>query len=35
VALFVDGRPVADRLRLSDPVGEQSELFVLPALSGG
>jgi hypothetical protein len=35
VALFVDGRPLADRIRLSDPIGESSELFVLTALSGG
>lgn len=35
VAVFVDGVPVRDRLRLSDPVGEASDLFVMQALSGG
>jgi molybdopterin converting factor small subunit len=35
VNIFVDGAMVADRLRLSDPVGPQSEIYVLQALSGG
>jgi molybdopterin converting factor small subunit len=35
VAVYVDGRRVADRKRLSDPVTEASEIWVLQALSGG
>jgi sulfur-carrier protein len=35
VNLFVDGQRVADRTRLSDPVGPDSEVFILQALSGG
>jgi sulfur-carrier protein len=35
VNIFVDGRKVADRLRLTDPVGPDSEIYVLQALSGG
>lgn len=35
VAVFVDGRMVNDRLRLTDPVSETSEIFVAQALSGG
>lgn len=35
VNIFVDGRMLADRLRLSDPVAPQSEVYVLQALSGG
>jgi sulfur-carrier protein len=35
VNIYLDGSPIADRLRLSDPVGPQSELYVLQALSGG
>ena len=33
--IFVDGSPVADRATLSDEVGENSELYVIQALSGG
>jgi hypothetical protein len=33
--VFVDGRQIADRERLSDPVGPHSELYVMQALSGG
>ena len=33
--VFVDGRQIADRERLSDPVGPRSELYVMQALSGG
>ena len=33
--LFVDGAPIADRVTLSDPVGANSELYVIQALSGG
>jgi hypothetical protein len=35
VHVFVDGVLVADRERLSDPVGPASELHVMQALSGG
>lgn len=35
INIFVDGEMIADRLRLSDPVGERSEIYVLQALSGG
>lgn len=35
VAVFVDGRRVRDRERLTDPVGEASEVYVLQALTGG
>ena len=35
VVVFLDGRPVADRARLSDPVEPASEIHVLQALSGG
>jgi hypothetical protein len=35
VHIYVDGRRIADRERLSDPVSPASEIFVLQALSGG
>jgi len=35
MVVFVDGSPARDRKRLSDPVAEQSEIFVMQALSGG
>ncbi|SEJ40300.1 MoaD/ThiS family protein [Paraburkholderia diazotrophica] len=35
LAVFVDGRPVRDRQRLSDALGEQSRVYVVHALSGG
>jgi sulfur-carrier protein len=35
VAVFVDGKMVLDRKKLSDPVGPQSEVYVMQALSGG
>jgi sulfur-carrier protein len=35
MAVFVDGVPIADRRRLSDPVPEAGEVFVMQALSGG
>jgi len=35
VNLFVAGRQVEDRLRLSDPVAAHEEVFVFQALSGG
>lgn len=35
VAIYVNDQPLADRARLSDPVGPKDEIFVLQALSGG
>ena len=35
IAIFVDGRIIRDRARLSDSVGPQSRIDVLQALSGG
>ena len=35
VTVFVDGRVIADRVRLSDPVRPASEIYVMQALSGG
>ncbi|MBC8114697.1 MAG: MoaD/ThiS family protein [Candidatus Saccharimonas sp.] len=35
VIVFVDGKPLQDRVRLSDSLGEQSEVWVMQALSGG
>ena len=35
VNIYLDGALIKDRLRLSDPVGAQSEVYVLQALSGG
>ncbi len=35
VNIYLDGALIHDRLRLSDPVGPASEIYVLQALSGG
>lgn len=35
IAVFVDGRLVNDRIRLSDAVSDDSEIYVMQALSGG
>lgn len=35
MSVFVDGELIKDRLRLSDPVSESSEVYVMQALSGG
>jgi hypothetical protein len=35
VSIYVNDQPLADRQRLSDPVGPRDEIFVLQALSGG
>ena len=35
VAVFVDGRVVKDRLNLTDAAGENAEIYVVQALSGG
>lgn len=35
VNIYLDGALITDRLRLSDPVNPNSELYILQALSGG
>lgn len=35
VAIFLDGRNILDRSRLSDAVRPDSEIYVMQALSGG
>jgi molybdopterin synthase sulfur carrier subunit len=35
VAVYVNGDPVRDRVRLSDPLGPHDEIYVFQALSGG
>ena len=35
VAVYVDGRRVLDRTRLSDAVSPSAQIYVLQALSGG
>jgi hypothetical protein len=35
MVIFVDNEPITDRARLADSVGENSEVFVMQALSGG
>ncbi len=35
VVLYLQGRPVNDRVRLTDSVAPQDEIFVFQALSGG
>ncbi len=35
VTIYVDGRPLQDRIELGDPVGETAEIHVMQALSGG
>lgn len=35
VSIYLDGAPITDRMRLSDPVAQGSEIYVLQALSGG
>lgn len=35
VNIFINGSPVADRLRLGDPVPDGAEVYVMQALSGG
>ena len=35
VNIFVEDRTIADRKALSDPVGPDSEIFIVQALSGG
>lgn len=35
LSIYVNDRTIADRTGLSDPVGEEDEIFVFQALSGG
>ena len=35
MVIFIDGRQIADRQQLGDPVEPGSELYVMQALSGG
>jgi sulfur-carrier protein len=35
VAVYVNGEPVRDRVRMTDPVGMHDEIYVFQALSGG
>ena len=35
VNVYINGRSASDRVRLTDPVGPQDEIYVLQALSGG
>jgi hypothetical protein len=35
VAVYVNGQPIGDRVRLRDPVGPEDEIYVFQALSGG
>lgn len=35
VNIFVDNERIGDRTRLSDPVGADTEVYILQALSGG
>jgi sulfur-carrier protein len=35
VAIYINGEPITDRERLSDPMVDGDELFVFQALSGG
>jgi len=35
MTIFVDGRAIRDRVRLSDPVAASSTVYVFQALSGG
>lgn len=35
INIFLDGSPIADREKLTDVTKEQSEIYVMQALSGG
>ena len=35
VAVYVNGRPISDRARLTDAVAQDDEIYVFQALSGG
>ncbi|MGE5540561.1 MAG: MoaD/ThiS family protein [Gemmatimonas sp.] len=35
VNVFINGQPIRDRVRLSDPVAGEDEVYVFQALTGG
>ncbi|AOK08234.1 thiamine biosynthesis protein ThiS [Burkholderia latens] len=35
LSVFIDGQPARDRQHLSDPLGTESRVYVVQALSGG
>lgn len=35
IAVFVDGRVLEDRARMSDPVEAETDIYIMQALSGG
>jgi sulfur-carrier protein len=35
MAIYIDGEAIRDRMHLSDPLNENSEIYVMQALSGG
>ena len=35
VNIFIDGSMISDRLRLTDPFEQTSEIYIMQALSGG
>ena len=35
IAIYLDGQPIRDKLRLSDACGPGAEIYVMQALSGG
>jgi molybdopterin synthase sulfur carrier subunit len=35
MAVFINGKPISDRVTLSDAVADGSEVYVMQALSGG
>lgn len=35
VTVFINGAPIRDRVRLTDPVAADDEIYVFQALSGG
>ena len=35
VAIFIDARRCSERVRLDDPLGPDSQVYILQALSGG
>lgn len=35
VVVFVNGHQIADRIHLTEPVGDDDEIYVMQALSGG
>ena len=35
VAVYIDGKAVRDRIKLSDPIGADDDIYVFQALTGG